>query len=330
MVAPGNVVLGGAQGQLVINGRVARTAMAAQNEKIALLDGPGASPIEHHAGAVRFRLLPAGTPIAGLASDNTLWPLQVSAEPRAQFGGIMAVRIEKAVDANGAPLEATAVIAPFANNDQVIFLPMANGLVRTQSGGAGVAALRLIHPDKTAKSIRLIAGEVSAQLRLTEPLAQIERPLKAGAIANGVAGVSLKVVECASEASETKLTIELNSPPDIQPNNAFAGNAGRIVAQGGIVFQQQIAMNAGAELVALPAGTNEFMGVALEDGHGNRWAATHGQRESMRFGPDGLTSRLLIRYKAPADNAAAARLVFRGSRPIVIAIPFTFRDVPLP
>ena len=140
----------------------------------------------------------------------------------------------------------------------------------------------------------------------------------------------MKVIECSSEASETKLTIEVNSPPDIQPNNAFAGNAGRIVAQGGVVFQQQIAMNAGGELVALPAGTNEFMGVALEDGHGNRWAATHGQQESMRFGPDGLTSRLLITYKAPAAEAAAARLVFRGSRPVVIAIPFTFRDVPLP
>jgi hypothetical protein len=330
VIGPGNVVIGGVQGQVIINGRVARSSIAAQNEKVALLDGPGASPNVHHAGAVRLRLLPAGTPIPGLNSDNTLWPLQVSAEPRVQFGGIMAVRIEKAIDGNGTPLEAIGVIAPYANNDQVVFLQMANGLARAQSAGAGVASLRLVRPDKSVKTIRQITGEMSAQMRLTEPLAQIEGPLKSGANVNGTAGVSLKVVECAPEAGEVKLTVELNVPPDVQPNSGFAANGGRIVAQGGLVFQQQIMMNAGGESAALPAGTNEFVGVALEDKHGTRWTATHGQQESMRLGPDGLTCRLLITYKAPTADAAAARLVFRGSRPVVIAIPFTFRDVPAP
>ena len=139
--------------------------MAAQNEKIALLDGAGASPIEHHAGAVRFRLLPAGTPIAGLASDNTLWPLQVSAEPHPIRRRSWPCGSRKRSMPTEHRWKQPRSSRLYANNDQVVFLPMANGLVRTQSGGAGVAALRLIHPDKTAKSIRLITGEVSAQLR---------------------------------------------------------------------------------------------------------------------------------------------------------------------
>jgi hypothetical protein len=80
----------------------------------------------------------------------------------------------------------------------------------------------------------------------------------------------------------------------------------------------------------LPAGATEFVGVSLEDAGGKRWTATHGNQDSMRFGPEGMTIRLSVAFKAPAADAAAARLVFRGSRPMVIAIPFTFRDVPLP
>jgi hypothetical protein len=332
VVGPGNIVLGGVQGQVIVNGRATRATPTIPSDRVALLNGPGGNWPTCHSGALRLRLLPAGTLFPIVDADATLLPLHVSAEPHTQFGGVLGVKIDKAVDDNGTPLQSSGVIAPFANNEQMVFVAMPNGAMRAQpvSSRTGLAAVRIVRADHAAKSLRLISGELSAQVHVVESLARIDAPIKAGANAGGSSSVELKVIEInAPSAGELKMTVELTMPPDVQAAGGPAGNPGRVVAQGGIVFQQQVVFSANGDPPALPAGKTEFVGLAIEDAKGAHWWATHGQQESMRFGPDGLTMRLAVNFKAPAADAAAARLVFRGSRPVVIAIPFTFRDVPL-
>jgi hypothetical protein len=333
MVGPGNIVRGAAiQGQIVINGAGVPVATAIHT-KAPLLDGPGANLPTYHAGALRLRLLPAGTPFPVSDPDATLLPLHISAEPHMQFGGILGLQIDKAVDDQGVPLQSSGVIAPLANGEAMAFVAMPNGGMRAQpiGGRSGVAAVRIARNDKSSKSIRLISGEASAQVHITEALARIAGPLKAGAVVAGSAGTQLKISDCTTPADgRLRLTIELALPPDLQAAGAAGANGARIVAQGGLVFQQQVVFNAHGEPSALPSGTTEFVGLSLEDAQGRLWAATNGQQESIALGPDGLTIRLHVIFKPPAPDAAAARLIFRGTRPMVIAVPFRFQDVPLP
>jgi len=328
-------VFGGIQGQIVIGGRQGRTSHPFDG-KVVLLDGTGSVAGLCHAGAVRLRVLPHGTPFPmSIMGDDLLFPLQVSAESRLQFAGAISVRIEKANDEFGKNHEATGVVVPNANSDDMTFVLLPNGAMMAQpaSGRAGPSALRIARGDKAAKSMREITGEMTAQVRVTEALARIDGPMKSGMAANGPDGVSVKLNDVTTpSAGEIKMSIELGLPPEVQPMGALAGmGGGRMAFQGGIVFQQQLAIGAKAALPPLPSGTTEYNGLALEDAQGRRWIATHAQQESMRFGgQQGLVTQFVVTFKAPATDATAARLVFSGSRPAVIAIPFAFRDVPLP
>jgi hypothetical protein len=335
-IATGNVaVFGGLQGQVVVGGRSVRSGQLPDG-RVILLDGPGTVTTSHHAGAVRLRVLPHGTPFPmTIMGDDLLFPLQASAESRLQFAGALSVRIEKAIDEFGKNHEATGVVVPTVNADDVTFVVLPNGAMMAQpaSGRAGPAALRIARGDKAAKSIREIVGEMTAQVHVTEALARIDGPMKSGMSANGPDGVSVKLNDVTMpSAGELKISIELSLPPEVQPMGALAGVAGgRVAFQGGIVFQQQLGIAAKvANLPPLPTGTTEYAGLSIEDAQGRRWTATHGQQESMRFGPQGLFTQLVVTFKAPAADATATRLVFSGSRPAVISIPFAFRDVPLP
>jgi len=327
----GNIVFGGGvPAQIVVNGRVARSSFRGDN-RVVLCDGPGPAPASHHAGAVRLRALPVGTPFPmSVMGDEVLLPLQASAEPRLQWGGILSVRVDKAIDELGNVHAASGVIAPIGNSSEVIVVPMMNGGMMAQQapGRLGLGALKIARGDKAGKSIRELTGELTAQVHITEPLARIEGPLKSGSSASGADGISVKLLDVSEPSpGELKLSVELALPIDVQPIGGLPGFGGRVAFQGGVVFQQQ---NRIAAAPALPQGTTEFCGLTLEDAKGRRWTAINGYQESMRIGPQGQSSQLNLTFKAPDADVTAARLVFSGSRPTVIAIPFTFRDLALP
>jgi hypothetical protein len=331
----GNVIIGGgAPGAVFIGGRPGRPSTG-WDAKVLLYDGPGPVITSCHAGAVRLRALPAGTPFPmTIMGDEVLLPLQISAEPRLQFAGALSLRIEKAIDELGKAHEAAGVVVPISGAEEMTFIPLPNGAMMAQpmASRAGLAALKINRGDKTAKTLREISGEMTARVHVTEVLARLNGPLKSGMAADGVDGVGVKVTDLTTvNAGEIKLSINLSLPPEVQPIGPLAGNfGGRVAFQGGVVIQQQMVIGGKAAAAPLPAGTTEYNGLVVEDAQGRRWNAVSGYQESGQFGPQGVVTQLVVTFKAPAPDAEAARLIFSGARPAVISIPIAFRDVSLP
>ena len=145
-----------------------------------------------------------------------------------------------------------------------------------------------------------VTGEVTAQVHVTEALARTDGPLQPGTSASGAGGVQMKLGDVTTiKPGEIKLSVELSLPPDVQPAGQLPAAMNRVAFQGGMVIQQQIMVGPGMKPMAPPlaAGTTEFGGLSLEDAQGRRWSAVSGIQESMRLGPQGLTSQLTLTFK---------------------------------
>jgi hypothetical protein len=335
-VPPANIAIAGVQGRVVMAGGGVGQPSMPPNGRVILLDGPGPALSSHHSGAIRLRALPVGSPFAiKTVGDEVIFPLQVSVESRLRWSGAMHVRIDKAIDDLGESHDATGVVAaPVNSPNEVAWVALPNGAMMSQPspGRSGPAALRIARGDRNAKRLSEVSGEIQGQAYVTEPLATIRGPLKSGDTTNSESGTTLKVANVSAPVGgEVKLTVEIGLPPEVQPIGPLAGNLNnRVVFQGGMVVQQMVIAGGKPASQPLPAGTMEYSGLSLEDVQGRRWPAISGYQESMRFGPEGQTSTVVVSFKEPAADAAPSRLVFHGSRPTVISMPFTFRDLNLP
>lgn len=330
---PANIALGGLQGQIIINGRTFSRNGTPINPKLLLLDGPAPELPRHLAGAVRLRVLPHGTPFPhAMTGDEAILPLQISAEPRVQWIGAAAVRIDRALDDMGRPHEAAGLVAQNALGEDVAWIALPNGGLTSQATTRlGPAALRIARGERAATRLREVTGQLTGQVRAAETFTRLPAPFKAGAAASS-GGVSLKLTEVVETPGEIRVSAEVAAPADVQL--VGLGNAilnGRAQFQGGIFIQQMaVRGNVKAAAMALPTGSTEFSGIAVEDGQGRRWSAVSGLQENVRFGPQGLIAHVTATFKAPAADSSPNRIVVSGSRPVMVAIPFAFRDVPLP
>lgn len=331
---PGNVAFGGIQGQVIINGRVINRGGVTANPKLLLLDGPGALSPRHMAGAVRLRVLPHGTPFPhAMNSGEVILPMQISAESRLQWVGATAVRIDKATNESGEPVDVSGLVASNAIGEDVAWVAMPNGnLVQQTATRLGPVALRVLRGGRDVRQLREVTGQVTGQVRVSSSLLKLAAPFKSGAAASA-GGVSLKLTEVSEPTpGEIKLSAEIGLPADVQI--AGIGNGipnGRMAFQGGVIVQQLVVQgNARPAASSLPAGATEFAGLAIDDDKGHRWQAVSGLQDSIQFGPQGMTAQVSVTFKSPAADAVPASLTVTGSRPLMLAVPFVFRDVPLP
>ena len=80
-----------------------------------------------------------------------------------------------------------------------------------------------------------------------------------------------------------------------------------------------------------PLVSVEYSGLSLVDAKGRRFEVGQAQQELTQFGPQGWTYAITVAFRTTAEGAGEpARLVFTGSRPTMIEVPFTLKDVPLP
>lgn len=330
----GNVAFGGLQGQVIFNGRDLNRSGGFANSKLLLLDGPEGAVPRHLAGAVRLRVLPHGTPFPhAINSGEFVLPIQVSAESRLQWIGATAMRIDRAVDEFGKSIEVAGILAGNSSGEDVAWIPAPNGLLMAQTPTRlGPAALRVVRPDRDSRRLQEIAGQLTGQVRTSSGLVRMPAPFKPGE-SSSVSGVTLKLNECSEPSpGEIKLSVEIVVPSDVQISgvvNPFSN--GRVAIQGAVVVQQMaIQGNGRPSATQLQSGTTEYAGLAIEDEQGRRWSAVAGSQEIKQLGPQGVDLRVTVTFKSPAADSTPARLTLTGSRPQMVAIPFAFRDVPLP
>jgi hypothetical protein len=328
-------VPGQIQAQVII-GSSGPARPAAPPAQFVLLEGPAVPTAEARTGAVRVRCLPPGTPfptdvVAG--TDEVLFPLQVSAEPRLQLGRGLTLRVEKAIDDRGQSLVATAVVArmprnPAMEEDQRMMLMLLNNGVPVPmpTGSDGPLGVKVRKGPLAATALRELTGSVGALVRVTEPLIEIENPAAAGkSESRSPHGVTLAINDIDKTArGDMRLSIRLSVSPDVQP-----GQGPTVVARGpappGVWFAGNL------PLPAAPVGTTEFCGLSLLDSKGRRFEIGQAQQELTQFGPQGWTHNITVAFRTTADGAAEpAKLMFTGSRPTMVEVPFTLKDVPLP
>jgi hypothetical protein len=329
---------GGFNGQVIVRSGRVRPNMPGPNT-IVLLDGPDVKLPSCRSGAVRARIPPPGTTIDGLApvgADEVVLPLQISAEPKLHWQGALDVRVDRAVDDRGRPVVVMPALreAP-ADDFEPVFI---NGAIIMQHARrGGPVGVRVRRGDKSSSRLAEMSGTIAGQVRVAEPLAAADAPLKAvGQTVRGTAGVQVKIT-AASRADSGEVTIgaEVHLPSDVQLPQAAPGQAGvmvggAMVIQGGGVVIQQGGFGPGGQQPALPAGTTEYQGLSVEDARGRRFSVVRGGLQMNRFAQDGSVYQLTATFKSTEAGHEPARLVLTGTRPATVEIPFALKDVPLP
>lgn len=326
---------GGLQGQIIIRGTPSRPT--APPPQLVLLEGPAVPPVEARTGAVRIRCLPPDTPFPtdSVGQDEVLFPLQVSAEPKLQLQGGLTLRIEKAVDDRGQALVATAVTARPPGNaatdidqQRMMLVLLNNGMaVPFATAAAGPVGIKVRKGPLAANMIRELTGSVGAQVRITEPLLVIDNPAAAGkSESRSPHGVALAVTDVEKTArGDLKFSIRLSVAPDVQP-----GQGAQLVARAPGVPMGAV-LGANHPLLSAPLGTSEFDGLSLVDTKGRKFEVGQAQKELTQFGPQGWTYNIAVAFRTTAEGMGEpAKLMFTGSRPTMVEVPFTLKDVPLP
>jgi hypothetical protein len=281
---------------------------------------------------VRIRIPPIGTPIDGVnpvGADEVLLPIQLSAEPKLLWQAATDVRIYRAIDDHGRSLVCTPATHGVSGDEEDLVI-INNVLMQAPYRRGGPVAVRVQRGDKPATRLAELAGSIAAQVRVAEPLAVAETPLKAtGQTIHGTAGVTLKVATAAqNEAGAITIGVEIHMPRDVQLSQqgvAAIQVAGQLQLQGGLIRVNR----GGGDLPTLPAGATDYMGLALEDAKGQKFTASRGMFEMNRFAMDGSTIQFTTVFKPTDAGREPARLVFTATRPATIEFPFTVKDIPL-
>ena len=206
------------------------------SDHITLIDGKTESRPTDAASAVRIRVLAKTDPSVPASKDEIPFALQLSLEPRFQWGSVEKVTITKAVDDQKHELIQTINSAPtvplpamcrrlcprFGRRRVAISVP-------GNSGADSIHQETLFHlkkGEKVSKSLKELTGTVSASI-LTEAAPIITAPdiLKAaGKTFKGGDNGRLKVVDVSKdENGQIIIRVELQAPADVVPGTGLIG-----------------------------------------------------------------------------------------------------------
>ncbi len=286
-----------------------------------------------YAGPVRIRVHPPGVPIGGaqpIGERERLLGLEVTPEPGFAWQGILDVRVTRARDEQGRPVVQSQ---PYVSDTDLNNLFLSDVVIWDDAGGFLSAPerippwqvpLRLRLPSDKVKKLREVSGVIAARVELpNEPLLVQEDVLHAaGKTVSGQLGGSLKVYEVQRDKDGNVLVrVDLVPPQPEESVDALAAMAG--AARVRMNVRLRLAM--GGDLDPRVALRAEFKTLTLVDAAGKPFSPAEVKSAPTRPGE----GTLLLFRRAP-DQKEPARLVYHGPREVVVEVPFTLEDVPLP
>jgi hypothetical protein len=279
--------------------------------------------------SVRVLALPSTAPIEDRlhVAGEYLLTLDVMPEARIQWQSILEVRIDRAID------EHDQALAPALSGS-------ANPLGGQLLPGNGIALLNpdtglpLSNPRRypvrlqsgilPTKRLKEVSGTIAAQVQTPlQPLITVDNLLKsAGQIFRGAEGESLKIVELTRQPDGTvRLRLEVEQP---MPISMLGGGAA--ILRG----NRAIAMNGrGRGGIVRDLNVGGPPNLTLSDAAGQPIPLEVTESELTAAG-SGMTQRLLLVYRRSESQPEAAKLVLHGRRTLLLEVPFTLLDVPIP
>jgi hypothetical protein len=295
------------------------SAARAWDGRLVLVDSHGPSLPTCNTGAVRIRAVPAkSAAFPDAAAEELLFLVEVTPQPRTAWHNVVDLRIDKAVDENGHNVAGSldtrsdlSRIAGMGHGTSVWDaqtgqpLPSCRDIpVRSKSG------------DKPSGIFKEVKGIVAAQVQTHEqPLITVENIITcAGRTFVGDEGESLKVMEATRNPDgDVSLRIELADPSSSA--NALLAMRGGVMGRGR--FRRGLAV-----MESLPAAN-----LVLYDAAG-QVLPPQNRDDGTTFNGNMPARVITLRYHCGVSEPG--KLVYSGRRTIIIEIPFTLKDVPLP
>jgi hypothetical protein len=299
----------------------------APESPLVLREGrPWALPV-CQSGAVRVRVLPANARPGGqpVREGEAQLGLEVRLEPRLQLQGVLALRIDRAVDDEGQaltqPADAIAGAGPLANaagGEVVIMWDGQTPLPAEFPVGAGLAVVRLRLGEQPARRVRELRGTLALRVQpAPEPLVTVDRILgAAGRTVPGGDGSALKVTEVRREEDgRVKLAVEvMPAPRDVMLGGAPAR----------ILMTTRGARGAQGLVVPPPVAVEQL---ALLDERGR--AVTLEGSTGPTVNGSGKAWEFSLVYRLGPEAGEPSRLVYTGRRSVTLEVPLVLGDVPL-
>lgn len=300
--------------------------------RIVLLDGKSLPQPTHFAGSARIRALPPNTHVLDVPRQpgEILFALGLALEAKTPLLKVVGVRVEQARDDRGQSLTALPTPPPTQDPTGPVFIGNVQGkpqaLVATN--GQQQAPVRLKAGEQPAQVLKELTGAVKVEvLTLPEPLLTVDDVLQsAGKTFNGTNGSVLTVQEVKREENgQVALRVELVQPTDMNGGNLPLGGNIQIQGQGQVrIGLVQIGGN------VLNGAPGSDLGLSLLDTKGQPFQLAGNPLRQWKINNNQVSQELTLQFKPQPGQAEPAKLVHAGTRAVVVEIPFSLTDVPLP
>lgn len=308
----------GVQQIIIYNGQIIRTDDP-PDHRIVLVDGKPTPTPTADVGPVRLRALPPGTVVPGVskAEGELQVALEAAIDPRLRWEKLVSLRVRRAVDDQGQEL--THVVTPPAERtmrSSTSSVVIINGRLDSSSNAdPALTAIRLRAGAKPTKKLTEVSGTVTGLMLLpVEKLLTVDDVLKAaGKSTEGIAGSAFKVVEATKDESGLVRVRAHVQPPvsDLLDGTPLYFTT-RIIARGRMLGDEPLPLhNASYTLV---------------DDKGQAYQLVDTETPESRGG----LREVILTFLQKKGQGEPAKLEFRARRGVVVDLPFTLKDVPLP
>ncbi|HEV3260093.1 MAG TPA: hypothetical protein VG013_24765 [Gemmataceae bacterium] len=308
---------------LRMQGRYGYSRQPQTDGRMVLADGKAHALPTSLAGAVRIRALAPHTGVDGQPTEpgEKILALEITPEPKMQWQGIINVRVDKAVDDKGQSLPQSAgpevgmmnLYSPKA----MIFMDDSGSIV-TNPRHLPIRFKAAKQPSKVLKELK---GTVAAQVQTpTQPLLTVDNILnrRAKKDVKDNDGDSLKVldVDCQKDGM-VKLHVQLTSSSG---NGMWNGNR--------VIFRRRLIRGGGGRVIVQEESSGGSS-LALKDAKGRDLKLVNTQYVQIMRAFNGFTQEVELTYQAHKGQDPA-KFVYSGPRTVIVDVPFTLKNVPLP
>jgi hypothetical protein len=326
------------------------------NGPMLLVDARTKNTPTHVAGALRIRALPSSFHVAppspviaieellpqgrgggqppvqgrGLPGQPSASPpepekvvgfaVEVRPEPKMSWDGIVRMSIDRAVDEHGQVLvQREPYLAEsmngFSTFNEVMVWDVGDGRPRTGTGtsGAQTAPAYLQRGQKESTLLKEVRGTLTVQVQKQQPLITVDEIQKAaGKTFKSADGRSLKVVDAQWQGTQLRLHVILEGP--------------NVVGMNGQVLRVVRGKRGGMTIVS---GESDGTELTLLDAAGNVLKMQKGEPNYLPRDDGGVSVEYRLFCQVNAGKGEPAKLVYSGTRPVLLEVPFTLRDVPV-
>jgi hypothetical protein len=292
------------------------------SNSIVVTDGPPPALPTFYAGAVRIRAVPVASerPSAGGLHGRQDMILEVALQPRFAWRGVLDVRIERALDAQGNCLKQS--LPPVHLAPEAVNLRNAGLIDFNRYPYLTGSALQRIpvqfRGEGHGGNLSEVEGIVTCQIQTPfQPLITVPRILTAsGKTVKGADGSALTIVGVA-RGDDGRLQVRARFD---DPNLLLAGM--RPAGRGGFVVR------ANGRPMLQTNGMSPWTNLVLRDRKG-RNIPLHAVESTVLPQANGLKQEFVLTYAPRSSQAEEASLIYSGQRLVLVEVPFRLKDVPL-